>query len=71
MKQLERKRKARKRLSYARDPVRLTALLYLQENLLNEHYEECDQCIQVALEFGATTLEIQDLLEDPRRTPRG
>ena len=55
---------------FKRDPVKLTALLYLREALLEERYEECAQCIAIALEFGAHPLEIQNLLEDPRRLPR-
>ena len=50
-------------------PVKLTALLYLKEALLKERYEECQAVIAVAKEFGAADFEIQDLLEDPRRTP--
>ena len=52
-----------------RDPVRLTALLYLKEALLKECYEECRAIIAVAYEFGATENEIHGLLEDPRRNP--
>ena len=52
-----------------RDPVRLTALLYLKEVLLKERYEECREIIAVAYEFGATENEVQALLEDPRRNP--
>jgi hypothetical protein len=53
-----------------KDPVKLTALLYLREALLNEAYEPCAEFIRVAQEFGAKDFEIQNLLEDPRRTPR-
>lgn len=52
-----------------RDPVRLTALLYLKEALLNENYEECRDIISIAYEFGASENEVQNLLEDPRRIP--
>jgi len=52
-----------------RNPVKLTALLYLREALLEERYEDCAQIIAIAREFGAQILEIQDLLEDPRRHP--
>lgn len=52
-----------------RDPVRLTALLYLKEALLQERYESCKEIISVAYEFGATENEVQALLEDPRRNP--
>ena len=50
-------------------PVKLTALLYLKEALLNEAYEDCPLTIEVAREFGAQEFEIQNLLEDPRRKP--
>lgn len=50
-------------------PVKLTALTYLKEALLNEVYEECAAAIQVAKEFGAQDFEIDNLLEDPRRKP--
>jgi hypothetical protein len=53
----------------ARDPVKLTALLYLREALLEQRYEECRAFIEVAEEFGAQDFEIQYLLEDPRRIP--
>ena len=52
-----------------RDPLTLTALLYLKEALLAERYEECREIIEIALEFGAKALDVQFLLEDPRRTP--
>ena len=52
-----------------RDPVRLTALLYLKEALLQERYEECREIIAIAYEFGAKENEVQALLEDPRRNP--
>ena len=51
----------------SRHPVKLTALAYLKEALLNEVYEECPLAIRIAKEFGAEDFEIQDLLEDPRR----
>ena len=51
----------------SRHPVKLTALAYLKEALLNEAYEECPLAIRIAREFGAEDFEIQDLLEDPRR----
>lgn len=53
-----------------RDPVKLTALLYLREALLLERYEECGEFIKIAREFGAHEYEIQRLLEDARRTPK-
>ena len=56
-------------LRVRRDPVKLTALLYLKEALLKEQYEICSDLITVAREFGAARFEIEDLLEDPRRSP--
>ena len=53
-----------------RNPVKLTALLYLRAALRTERYEECAEYIRVAKEFGAQEREIEELLEDPRRTPR-
>lgn len=53
-----------------KNPVKLTALLYLKEALRRERYEQCAQFVQVAKEFGALDREIEELLEDPRRTPR-
>ncbi len=50
-------------------PVKLTALLYLKEALLKERYESCSEIVALAKEFGATSSEIQGLLEDPRRNP--
>ena len=50
-------------------PVKLTALFYLKEVLLREQYEKCAEIIKIAQEFGAAPYEVQDLLEDPRRTP--
>jgi hypothetical protein len=52
-----------------RHPVKLTALLYLKEALLEEHYELCSDLIAITKEFGASELEIKNLLEDPRRKP--
>ena len=54
-----------------RDPVKLTALLYLQEALLAERYEECAEFIAVANEFGANAREVLNVLENPRRLIRG
>ena len=56
-------------LRFRRDPVKLTALLYLREALLKERYEQCPQFVAVAKEFGACPREIEELLEDPRRMP--
>lgn len=52
-----------------KNPVKLTALLYLKEALLNQQYEKCTEFIETAKEFGAQDFEIQYLLEDPRRSP--
>ena len=54
----------------SRHPVKMTALIYLREALLNEAYEDCPAAIEIAKEFGAQEFEIQNLLEDPRRIPR-
>lgn len=56
-------------LEVKRNPVKLTALLYLKEALLRQRYEECPLFIRVAGEFGASEQEIAQLLEDPRRMP--
>ena len=50
-------------------PIKLTALLYLKEALLKQEYELCPEIIPIAREFGAASFEIQDLLEDQRRSP--
>ena len=52
-----------------RHPVKLTALIYLREALLEERYEECPVFIRIAREFGARPIEVRYLLEDPRRHP--
>ena len=57
-------------LRVRKDPVKLTALLYLREALRRERYEDCAQFVAVAKEFGAKEREIEELLEDPRRSPR-
>ena len=54
-----------------KNPVKLTALLYLREALQKERYEECAELIEIAREFGARPFEILNLLEDPRRMPQG
>ena len=58
-----------RRTRRSRHPVKLTALFYLKEALLREQYEKCSDIIAVANEFGAQLFEVQDLLEDPRRSP--
>lgn len=55
---------------FSRDPVKLTALLYLKEALLKEKFEDCAFFIEIAYEFGAQDREVEYLLEDPRRIPR-
>ena len=52
-----------------RDPVKLTALLYLREALLGEKYEDCPEFIAIAREFGALNEEVRVLLENPKRHP--
>jgi hypothetical protein len=59
----------RRRVRRSHHPVKLTALLYLKEALIREQYEKCADAISVAKEFGALPFEVQDLLEDPRRSP--
>ena len=53
----------------SRDPVKLTALVYLREALIEGRYEDCAEIIAIAKEFGALDAEIRVLLEDPRRHP--
>lgn len=49
-------------------PVAVTALVYLQEALRWERYEECAQYVATAQEFGAPASEIQGVLNEPRRS---
>ena len=58
-------------LRIKKHPVKFTALLYLREALLAERYENCAEIIAVAKEFGAEPFEVQYLLEDVRRVPKG
>ena len=58
-----------RRTRKSRHPLKLTALLYLKEALVREQYEKCPDIVALAQEFGAAPFEIQDLLEDPRRSP--
>lgn len=53
----------------SKDPVKVTALIYLREALLKEKYEDCAEIIATAKEFGAQDSEIRNLLEEPRRAP--
>ncbi len=57
------------RVRKSRHPLKLTALLYLKEALARQQYEKCAEIVALAQEFGAAAFEIQDLLEDPRRSP--
>lgn len=57
-------------LRIVKDPVKLTALLYLREALLAERYEECPEFIAIATEFGAQDFEIRNILEVPARMPK-
>ena len=59
----------RRRVRKSRHPLKLTALLYLKEALVREQYEKCPEIVALAQEFGAAPFEVQDLLEDPRRSP--
>lgn len=52
-----------------RDPVKLTALIYLREALIAERYEDCADFIAIAKEFGAFDEEIRVLLDNPKRHP--
>ncbi len=58
-----------RRLRSLKHPVGFTALVYLKEALLRERYENCAQIIAIAKEFGAENYQVQNLLEDPRRSP--
>lgn len=49
-------------------PVALTALLYLQEAVRRERYEECAAHVATAQEFGAPAQEIAGVLAEPRRS---
>lgn len=49
-------------------PVALTALLYLQEALRRERYEECAEYAATAQAFGAPASDIQGVLAEPRRS---
>ena len=53
----------------SRDPVKLTALIYLREALIAERYKICAEFIAIAKEFGALDEEIRVLLENPKRHP--
>ena len=49
-------------------PVAVTALLYLQEAVQQERYEDCAAYVTAAREFGAPVVEIQGILDNPRRS---
>lgn len=42
--------------------LRLTALLYLQEAVAKQRYEECEELIALAKEFGAEQVDITIVL---------
>ena len=48
-------------------PLKMTALIYLRDALLNERYELCADIIAAAKDLGAEDAEIRDILENPRR----
>ena len=58
-----------KRTRRSNHPLKVTALWYLKEALVREQYEKCAEIVAVAKEFGAQEFEVEDLLEDPRRSP--
>ena len=58
-----------KRTRKSGHPLKVTALWYLKEVLIRERYEECADIVETAKDFGASDLEINLLLEDPRRSP--
>ena len=45
-------------------PAKVTSLIYLKEALAQEAYEECDELIAAALQFGATPEEITETVEE-------
>ena len=49
-------------------PLEVTALLYLQQAILKESYEECREIIEAAQSIGVLDFEIQDILEVPGRS---
>ncbi len=44
-------------------PVKTTAISYLKEVLAQEKYEDCQDIIAIAREFGAPDTEIKEILE--------
>lgn len=66
---LQENRRSGVRVINARDPVRLTALIYLREALLAEQYETCAEIIDIALDSGSNSREIFDVLSNPLRFP--
>lgn len=59
-----------KNILLEKHPLRLTSLLYLREELSRENYEICHEIVDLAIEFGASEMDIKLVLEDPRRIPR-
>ena len=49
-------------------PVAVTALLYLKEAVRRERYEDCAAYVAAARDFGAPAVEIQGVLDNPRRS---
>lgn len=49
-------------VSFQAHPVKLTALSYLQDALLEERYEEMKEFVEIAKEFGANVWEIRKAL---------
>ena len=43
-------------------PVKLTALAYIREALVKEHYEAMKELVAIAQEFGADVWEIRKVL---------
>ena len=49
-------------LIYQDHPIKVTALVYLTEALERERYEECEELIQIASEFGASASRINEAI---------
>ena len=51
--------------NYSRNnPLKETALLYLKESLNKEKYEECTEMIKNAKRFGASQVEISQVISE-------
>lgn len=44
------------------DVLKTTALIYLQEAIFNQQYEQCAQLIKQAKEVGATASDIKEII---------